>query len=79
MAAATYFRGVLDAIPGINHMSAREAIPIRTVAHNGLLRLSSNALKSKGLSALTAAIPIPTAVCANVFAMKYLQDVAITI
>ncbi len=78
-AAATYFRGVFAGRAGKMKMSAKEEMNTMSAAHPSLLRLSANALKSRGLSALTAAIPTPTAVCANVFAMKYLQVVAITI
>ena len=54
-----------------------EAMNMRSAVHPELPKLSSKALKSTGYSALTAAIPTPTAVCANVFAMKCLQLAAI--
>ena len=77
--ATTYFRGVFAGKAGKMKMSAKEAMNIRSAVHPPLLRLSSNALKSTGFSALIAAIPTPTAVCANVFAIKYLHVVAISI
>ena len=77
--AATYFRGVFAGKAGKTKMSAKEAMNIRSAVHPELPKLSSNALKSTGYSALTAAIPTPTAVCANVFAMKCLQVVSISI
>ena len=79
VAAATYFRGVFAGKAGKTKMSAKEAMNMRSAAHPELCRLSFRVLKSTGYSALAAAIPTPTAVCANVFAIKCLHDVAISI
>ena len=72
--AATYFRGVLGAIQGRTKTRTMALRRMRKLLQPALCNCFWRAVKSTGYSAETAAIPIPAAVCAKVFAIKCLQE-----